>query len=130
MRKAAFEFLDQRLRLGILLHRGKPAHPLQRLLQVVGMFLAQRLAVGGAALGEQAALGDEGLVQIAVGVEHQADARQVAGSQLRAGVHHQTDAAHAEHAHHQQQDRHAENRQGQFPAKTKVDKYTEHRITP
>lgn len=65
---------------------------------------------------EQAALGDEGLVEIAVGVEQQGDAGEKTLAQALVGFVLLGDAMHAERAHQQQKHRQQEDRQGDFPA--------------
>ncbi len=72
------------------------------LLQVLRMRGLQRVGILPRRLVEQAAFGDEGLVEVTVGVEQQADGGQVAVGQAGAGVGHLADALHAQPAHHQQ----------------------------
>ena len=99
------------------LHRRVLAHPIQGLLQVFRVIVPQ----AGDLLGvqeaiEQAALGDEGLVEIAVGVEQQGDAGEKTLAQALVGFVLLGDAMHAERAHQQQKHRQQEDRQGDFPA--------------
>ncbi|VFT18972.1 Uncharacterised protein [Pseudomonas aeruginosa] len=75
---------------------------------------------------EQAALGDEGLVEITVGVEQQGDAGEKTLAQALVGFVQLGDAMHAERAHQQQKHREQEDRQGDFPAERQVSEPLQH----
>ncbi|MNG20901.1 hypothetical protein D3C84_1052030 [compost metagenome] len=69
---------------------------------------------------EQAAFSDEGLIQIAVGIQQQTDGGQVTFGQAGTGVGYLADTQHSQAAHEHQQYGEQKNRQGNLPAKSKV----------
>ncbi|MCY1304320.1 hypothetical protein D9M70_540670 [compost metagenome] len=101
--EAAIELSHQLFRLGATLHGGVLVHAVIGLLQVFPVAGLERLDMLTGRLVQQAALGNEGLVEVAIGVEQQAGGGQVAIGQLLAGVGDLGDALHAEaaHQHHQ-----------------------------
>ena len=101
--KAAIELLDQRQCLGARLHGCVLLHTIVGLLEVFRMAGLECLHMLASIAVEQAALGDEGLIQVAIGIEQQADGRQMARGQDLAGVGDAFDATHPENAHQHQQ---------------------------
>lgn len=105
-------------------------HTVVSLLQVLGVSFLERGDVLTRALTEQTALSDEGLVKIAVGVEQQADGRQMAIGQCGTGFGHLSDAAHSQRPHRHQQGGQQQNGQGNLPAEPQIGKYAQHDGTP
>jgi hypothetical protein len=128
--EAVVELTDQRLRLGTGLHRGIFLHTVVSLLRIFAMAGAQRFQMLIGMTIQQAALGHECLVEVAVGIEQQADGRQITFGQLRAGFGHLTDSAHPRAPHQDQQHSQERYRESDFPAKAQVGEEPQHGVTP
>ena len=86
------------------------------------MGVAQALGKLASRFVEQAALGHEGLVEVPVRIQQQADSRQIAIGQASAGVGHLTDTLDAEAADEHQQTSKQQDWQSNLPAKTEIGK--------